>query len=76
MSIDIVWTLLALAGIPILVFPVLFVQRLTRRSSLRERNTASAITVRLDEIFHGIHAIKLNIQENLQVGRVPERGAR
>ena len=69
MSIDIVWTLLALAGIPILVFPVLFVQRLTRRSSLRERNTASAITVRLDEIFHGIHAIKLNIQENLQVGR-------
>lgn len=68
-AIDPVWTLIAVAGIPLLLGPVVIMQRLTRRYSQVQRKAATAINVRLDEIFHGIRIIKLNIQENRQVDR-------
>jgi len=68
-SVDPVWTLIAVAGAPILVGPILLLQRLTRSSSEAVREAAQALSVRLDEIFHGIAAIKLNRQEDAQARR-------
>ena len=68
-SIDWVWTLMACTGIPLLVGPIIFVQKRVRKTTRVERSAAAAITIRLDEIFHGIRTIKLNIQEARQIAR-------
>jgi len=62
-SIDWLWTLIAIAGAPIIVFPVLVLQKLIKATSRRARNAAARISTRLDEIFHGINTIKLNATE-------------
>ncbi|MCY4261611.1 MAG: ABC transporter transmembrane domain-containing protein, partial [Rhodobacteraceae bacterium] len=62
-SIDWIWTLVTCAGIPLLVGPILLVQKHVRRYSMTQMTAVADTTIRLDEIFHGIHAIKLNIQE-------------
>lgn len=54
------WTLLALIGVPLLVLPLLLVQRFIRRTALASREVASRLSTRLDEAFHGIQSIKLN----------------
>ena len=66
LSIDIVWTLVAVAGIPILLGPVVMLQRFVRRRSQRARAAAAHLSTRLDEMFHGIDTIKLNTSETLQ----------
>lgn len=58
-SIDWLWTVLAVAGIPLLVLPVWLMQRLTRRAAQSERRTAARLSALLDETFNGIHVIKL-----------------
>lgn len=58
-SIDWRWTVLAVAGIPLLGLPVWLMQRLTRRASQSERRTAAKLAALLAEIFNGIHVIKL-----------------
>ncbi len=68
-SIDPLWTLVTCLGIPLLVFPIIWLQRLIRKSTQISRRASSETTVRLDEIFHGIHAIKLNLLENNQISR-------
>ncbi|EEW25946.1 ABC transporter related protein [Rhodobacter ferrooxidans] len=68
-SIDPVWTAAALVGLPLLTLPVLVVKRYVRGKSRLLRTQAGLRTTRLDEIFHGIQAIKLNRMEAYQTGR-------
>ncbi|MDZ4096072.1 MAG: ABC transporter ATP-binding protein, partial [Paracoccaceae bacterium] len=63
------WTLAALIGLPLLVLPALLVQRYIRRKTAQMRAQASLRATRLDEIFHGIQAIKLNRMEDYQTDR-------
>ena len=68
-SIDPLWTLVICLGFPLLVFPIIRLQKLIRVSTQISRSASSETTVRLDEIFHGIHAIKLYLLEDNQIAR-------
>ena len=68
-SIDILWTFVAIAGAPLLLLPVIKVHSFTRKFAKTLRVTAGEISSRLDEIFHGILAIKLNLHEEHQMDR-------
>lgn len=63
------WTLIALVGTPLLVFPSIVVQRFVRRITRANRIVAGQMATRLNEIFHGINPIKLNRLEQYQAGR-------
>lgn len=70
-SIDWLWTLIAVAGAPLLILPILALQRFVRARTREARNAAASIATRLDEIFHGINTIKLNAiepRENTRFG--------
>lgn len=67
--IDWQWTLVALIGTPLLVAPTLLVQSYVRKTSLADREISADISLRLDEIFHGINAIKLYTLEAYQSRR-------
>jgi ATP-binding cassette subfamily B protein/subfamily B ATP-binding cassette protein MsbA len=69
LSIDPVWTLVAVAGVPLLLLPSIVVQRYIRKKTRSLRQIAGTRTTRLDEIFHGIVPIKLNSMESYQEGR-------
>lgn len=69
LSVDWAWTLVALIGIPVLVAPSLLVQGYVRRQSRKARDLSARISTRLDEVFHGIDAVKLNRLEDHQVTR-------
>jgi ATP-binding cassette subfamily B protein/subfamily B ATP-binding cassette protein MsbA len=69
LTIDPLWTAVALIGIPVLILPSLILQRYVRRKSSQMRATASERSTRLDEIFHGINPIKLNRMEPYQLSR-------
>ncbi|MDO8984725.1 ABC transporter ATP-binding protein [Cypionkella sp.] len=68
-SIDLRWTLAALIGAPLLILPAAMLQRYVRRKSNELRDQAGQRATRLDEIFHGINAVKLNRMEDYQTGR-------
>ena len=68
-SIDWLWTLIAIAGAPVLMGPMLILQRWVRRSTRNARNAAAGIATRLDETFHGIDTIKLNTIETREQKR-------
>lgn len=68
-SVDPLWTLVTCLGIPLLVFPIIWLQNLIRKSTSISRRASSETTVRLDEIFHGIHSIKLYLLEDSQISR-------
>jgi ATP-binding cassette, subfamily B, bacterial MsbA len=65
-SIDWIWTLVAIAGVPVLVIPVAILQKLIHKATRNARAAAALISTRLDEIFHGINPIKLNNLEKQQ----------
>jgi ATP-binding cassette, subfamily B, bacterial MsbA len=69
LSIDVTWTLAALIGAPLLILPAVFVQRYIRSKAMLSREQAGQRATRLDEIFHGIQAVKLNSMEDYQTGR-------
>lgn len=71
-AIDPVWTATTLVGAPLLILPTLAVQRYIRRKTDHVRTQAAQRATRLDEIFHGIAAVKLNRMETYQVGRFRE----
>ncbi|TCP44066.1 ABC transporter ATP-binding protein [Rhodovulum marinum] len=71
-SIDWRWTLIALAGVPLLLGPLAGLQRLIRRTSRAARESAAAISNRLDETFHGVTTIKLNRLEAREDARFGE----
>jgi subfamily B ATP-binding cassette protein MsbA len=68
-SIDPWWTLYALVGAPLLILPSALLQSYVRRKSNLLRDQAGARATRLDEIFHGIQAVKLNRMEDYQANR-------
>ncbi len=70
------WTLAALIGAPVLILPMLLVQRYIRRKMRQTREQASARATRLDEVLHGIRAVRLNRMEEAQTasyGQIVER---
>ncbi|WP_323768189.1 ABC transporter ATP-binding protein [Marinovum sp.] len=69
LSIDWRWTLVALVGVPVMVVPVVVLQRYVRRHARAARDVAAGLSVRLNEIFHGIVPIKLNRLERYQSRR-------
>lgn len=69
LMVDWKWTLVALIGIPLLVAPALLAQGYVRTRARRAREVAAAMSVRLDEVFHGIAPIKLNRLEEAQARR-------
>ncbi|WP_417808357.1 ABC transporter ATP-binding protein [Thioclava sp.] len=68
-SIDPIWTLWAVIGAPLLIFPAAIVQRYIRRKTRQMRERSSDRSTRLDEVFHGIAAVKLNGIEDYQANR-------
>ena len=68
-AVDPEWTLAALVGAPLLVLPMVLVQRYIRRKMRQNRVNASQRATRLDEVLHGIHAVKLNRMEDYQTAR-------
>ena len=58
--IDWKWTIIAFIGAPVLVLPILILQKWIRKTALKSREIEAKITVKLDEMFHGIKEIKLN----------------
>ncbi|MDX5350256.1 MAG: ABC transporter ATP-binding protein/permease [Paracoccaceae bacterium] len=67
--IDPVWTLAALIGAPLLVLPAVVLRRYLRRKAMLTRQQAGLRATRLDEIVHGIQAVKLNRMEGYQTSR-------
>lgn len=72
LTIDPVWTAAALIGAPLLIAPAILIQRYIRRKTAAMRNDAGHRATRLDEVFHGIQAVKLNRMEAYQVSRFEE----
>src|SRR5690606_19240680 len=68
-TIDPGWTVTALIGAPLLVLPMILVQRYIRRKMRQNRQIASERATRFDEVLHGIHAAKLNRMEAYQSAR-------
>ena len=69
LSIDPWWTLAAVVGTPLLILPASILRRYLRRKAIHLRNQAGERATRLDEIFHGIQAVKLNRMEAHQTHR-------
>ena len=68
-SVDWLWTLIAIAGAPLLMVPILMLQRFVRGKTREAREAAAGLSTRLDEIFHGIDTIKLGRSETSQSNR-------
>ncbi len=68
-TIDPWWTLAAVVGTPLLILPAVVLRRYLLRKALFSRQQAEDRATRLDEIFHGIQAIKLNRMEAHQEAR-------
>lgn len=68
-SIDPLWTLIAIAGVPLLAVPILLLLRLVRKFALTARKSAATLSSRLDEMFHGVSTIKLNTAERHEQAR-------
>ena len=67
--IDWVWALLVFVGVPVIVLPVIALQKLIRARSRAAREASATISTRLDEIFHGMTAIKVNRLEEYEANR-------
>ena len=68
-AIDPWWTLLAMVGAPMLVIPMITLQRYIRRKSRQLREKSGDRSTRLSEVFHGINPVKLNLLEAYQLSR-------
>ncbi|WP_404814998.1 ABC transporter ATP-binding protein [Celeribacter naphthalenivorans] len=68
-SVDWRWTLIAVAGAPLLAVPVTVLQNLVRRTTRRARAASARVSTRLDEIFHGATTIKLSGTERREADR-------
>lgn len=66
---DWLWTLITLLGIPLMILPMMALQRLVRRTSTTARQAAADSSNRLDEIFHGIATVQLTGSEARETGR-------
>ncbi|MDU8928406.1 ABC transporter ATP-binding protein [Alisedimentitalea sp. MJ-SS2] len=71
-SVDWLWTVIALIGAPILVAPSQVVQKFVRARAREARDLGAKLATRLDEVFHGIIPVKLNRLEQYQSDRFGE----
>tara|TARA_B100000768_G_scaffold157799_1_gene156073 strand:- start:471 stop:2237 length:1767 start_codon:yes stop_codon:yes gene_type:complete len=69
LSIDWLWTVVALMGAPLLLGPSLIAQRYTRKQAVKARDVAANMATRLNEAFHGVGTIKLNGLERYYTDR-------
>ncbi|MDO5643605.1 MAG: ABC transporter ATP-binding protein [Paracoccus sp. (in: a-proteobacteria)] len=69
LRIDPMWTLAALIGAPLLILPMVLVQRYVRRKTRSLRENASDRATRIDEVLHGIGTVRLNRIEDQQSAR-------
>lgn len=69
LRIDVTWTAAALIGAPLLLLPAAILRRYLSRKAQLTREQAGLRATRLDEIFHGIQAVKLNRMEAYQSER-------
>ena len=69
LSVDWLWTLMALMGAPLLLGPSLIAQRYTRKQAVKARDVAANMATRLNEAFHGVGTIKLNGLERYYTDR-------
>jgi ABC-type multidrug transport system fused ATPase/permease subunit len=69
LSIDWLWTLIAVAAAPLLTIPATMLQRKVGQSARLARMTAARLSTRLDEVFHGVNAIKLSGTETREATR-------
>ncbi|MBL9051965.1 MAG: ABC transporter ATP-binding protein [Tabrizicola sp.] len=67
--IDPLWTAAALIGAPLLLLPAVVLRRYLHRKAMLTREQSGLRATRLDEIFHGIQAVKLNRMEAYQANR-------
>ena len=65
-SVDWRWTAVACIAAPFLILPSIFVQRFVRKNARLVRDISADLSIRLNEIFHGINPIKLNTLEEYQ----------
>ncbi len=75
-NVDLVWTIVAFAGAPVVLMPGLLVQRYIRRKSATAREVAAQMSLRLDEVLHGMTTIKLNKLERYQSQRYERENRR
>ncbi|WP_097068841.1 ABC transporter ATP-binding protein [Rhodobacter maris] len=75
-AIDWRWTAAALIGAPLLIVPTSLAQRYIRRKTRQMRAEAGARATRLDEVFHGVAAVKLYQMEAYQIDRFDHLVAR
>ncbi len=68
-SVDWRWTIVACIGTPLLVLPSIVAQRFVRRRAREARDLGAKIATLLDEIFHGITPVKLNLLERYQISK-------
>ncbi len=68
-SVDLIWTLVVLAAVPLLLGPVGVLLRYVRKRTQAAREEAARLSTRLDEIFHGADTIKLNTSEAREINR-------
>ena len=61
--------LVAFIGIPIIVLPMSYAQKFIRNNTRVAREASARISNRLDEVFHGVHAIKVNRLEEHERAR-------
>lgn len=69
---DVVWTLVALIGVPLLILPVLALQKVVRRMGTRAREASAEAATRLDEVFHGVVTIQRSRLEAREEGRLAQ----
>ncbi len=63
------WTLIAVAGVPLLALPITRLQRMVRGTARSARDAAGALSTQLDEAFHGIRTLQLSGAEADEVSR-------
>ena len=63
------WALIAVAGVPVLAWPITRLQHSVRRTARAARGAAGTLSTRLDEAFHGIRTLQLSGAEAQEVSR-------
>lgn len=66
---DWLWTLIAVVGVPLMLLPLVLLQRAIRAAAGQSRQEAAVLATRLDESFHGIRTLQLTGTEPQELGR-------
>ena len=72
-SMDALWTLYAILGLPLMALPLFLIQKSVRRLSRKSRERAAQVTTRLDESFHNQRTIQLSNAEAYERRRFETR---